>query len=78
MILLAIFSSGCISPSEPKVEFCPYIGNEKVHCIPNYPGKEEYERPIKFGDDICISTDDFAEMKKHHQELHEIIEGKNN
>lgn len=63
---------------EPNIPICVYLTKERMHCIWTNPGKddEEFDRKIEPGD-FCLDPDAYAKAKKHHEELHKELEGRN-
>lgn len=73
--LFVVSSLGCITLQEPDIDYCVYLGEKKAHCIPVLGERPEYEREIEVGD-IFSSPEHFSEGRKHHEELHERLNGK--
>jgi len=74
LLLIISFTISC-KDDEPKGEFCTYISGEQVHCFPTDKDKPEFVRDIAIGDYV-VTPDFFAEIKKHHKDLHIELEAK--
>ena len=66
----------CDELKEPDVDICIIKDADTMVCIPQLGTRPEYEREISIGL-FCVDDDSYTGMKKHHEQLHRIIdEGK--
>lgn len=74
LLLAILFVAISCKEVEPEVDFCTPLSEPSFGCIPidksNPEYKVEYKKALTEGF-ICVSSKDFGELKKHHNELHE-------
>jgi hypothetical protein len=59
---------------EPAFDVCYGGDSLELRCFTvNQPGKGDYKRVLDLKYDFILDIDDFAELSKHHKELHQII-----
>lgn len=71
LILFAVLGVAGCKLTPLKIDPCAVWSTYPLQChaVPiNQPGKEEYERPLNLGD-ICVTSDEYAELQKSYREI---------